>query len=702
MILAMKYPPRFRRLLIFACLAALTPAIWPQASPAAERVLDGHWRCFRSGAEREWSDFPEQAAGARLELTFKAEANASPWTLRLRQRDVRKKWRLHVNGKQIGALSTDENPLTSFWELPAGALQTGENTLEIAAADAASDDVYLGDVRLIDRPRAEVLNSARLKVLVVDGDAGQPMPARITIIDEHETLMTVGATSGGKLAVRPGAVYTADGRAEFGLPAGKYQIVAGRAFEYGIDSREIELAEGQQQELRLAIRRETPMPGYASCDTHVHTWTFSRHGDATLEERLITLAGEGVELPIATDHNLQIDYEPAARAAGLREHFTPVVGNEVTSRFGHFNVFPLDPAAPPVAHDGRNWNEIFATIGRGQRRVLILNHPHDIHSGFRPFDPQRHVAVAGENLDGWKLEANAMELVNSGALQSDGQRLIADWFGLLNAGFRIAPVGSSDSHDVSRSIVGQARTYVRCRDDDAGMLDASEAVDSFLAGRVLVSFGLAADVLVNGKYGPGDVAPLNDLQPLDITARVWGPAWSAADYVALYINGKETRRETIPDKLRLAPGLKYEVAWTLPHPQHDVHLAVVAFGPGIDPLYWPTQRPYQSSSPEWRPYSLGITGAVWIDADGGPGVTSAREYALRLVNDANGDAKRLIKLLQPYDEATAVQVAAELWARGQLFAGSTLDALLDSPAAATRAGVRQYVEAWKASEAARR
>jgi hypothetical protein len=34
--------------------------------------------------------------------------------------------------------------------------------------------------------------------------------------------MSVGAASVGRLAVRPGGVYTGDGQASFGLPAGDY------------------------------------------------------------------------------------------------------------------------------------------------------------------------------------------------------------------------------------------------------------------------------------------------------------------------------------------------------------------------------------------------------------------------------------------------------------------------------------------------
>lgn len=66
--------------------------------------------------------------------------------------------------------------------------------------------------------------------------------------------------------------------------------------------------------------------------------------------------------------------------------------------------------------------------------MVVLNHPRDVHAGFRPFDPARHVAVAGEDLDGWELPANAVGVVNSGAQQSDVTLPVRDWLALLNRG----------------------------------------------------------------------------------------------------------------------------------------------------------------------------------------------------------------------------------------------------------------------------
>ena len=683
-------------------LASLAAMLLAAEGVAAERVLDSRFHHFRLGDKREWSDFPETAEGPGLELTFSAEPNATPVTLRLRQRDVRQTWRLQLNGQELGRLSTDENPLTTFWELPPGALKAGENKLSATGSGAAPDDVFLGDVRLIDLPRAEALRQGTVRVTVVDADTGKPIPSRLTIVDEHGSLSTVGAESSSRLAVRPGVIYSADGRAEFGLPVGAYRLYAGRGFEYGVDSQAITIKPGNRREIAMAIRREVALSGYASCDTHLHTFTYSRHGDATLEERLVTIAGEGLELPVAADHNLQIDYDPAARAAGLRNFFTPLVGDEVTTKLGHFNVFPLDPSAAPIHHEGDSWQEIFAAIRTGGRRpIVVLNHPRDLHSGFRPFDVRRHVAVAGENIGGWKLEANALELVNSGALQSDPWRLVHDWLGLLNAGLAIAPVGASDSHDVARSIVAQARTYVRCRDDERGRIDAAEVIENLRAGRVSVSFGLAADVVVNGRYGPGDLVPASESEKLEVHVRVLGPSWSSAESVVLFINGAEVRRESIPAERRRLPGLKYESVWMLPKPLHDAHLVVAAVGPGVAELFWPTPRPYQPDSPDWRPYSLAATGAVRLDADGQPGFASAREYAERLVEAAAEDVDRLVDSLADYDEAVAVQAAAALRRRDELFRGAALERLLASSSPAVRTGVRRYVEAWKQSEAAR-
>src|SRR5207237_161704 len=224
---------------------------------------------------------------------------------------------------------------------------------------------------------------------------------------------------------------------------------AGRGFEYGRAAARLTLRPDDAVTRDLTVRREVPTAGYAACDPHVHTLTYSGHGDATVGERVLTLAGEGIELPIATEHNRQVDYAAAAVAHRVRQYFTPVVGNEVTTRVGHVNAFPLAAGGPLPDAEVRDWKALALT-----------------------------------------------------------------------------PVGASDSHDVSRFIVGQGRTYVRCRDDRPGEIDVAEAVASFRAGRVLVSCGLLAEITVNGRYGPGDLAPAAD--EITVAVRVLGPAWAPA------------------------------------------------------------------------------------------------------------------------------------------------------------------------------
>lgn len=637
-------------------------AAWPSAQgQGGERVLEPRLRHLRVGGAREWADFPMEAEASRLPLRFSAEANAAESTLRLRQQDVRQNWKILLNDKELARLVADENDTVLYLPVPAGALRSGENILVIEQIGKIPDDVRVGEIVLIDRPRSEVVSEATLEVSVVDAaKEASNLPCRITVLNAQGALTTVGAASRGELAVRPGVVYTGTGRARFGLAAGEYTIVAGRGFEYGIDSVRISVKRGDRLRKTLRIRREVPTPNYVSCDTHTHTLTYSGHGDATLDERVITIAGEGVELPIATDHNRQIDYHAAAVKQGVRKYFTPVVGNEVTTPVGHFNIFPVAAGDQIPDFKAKDWKSIFASIQeRTAAKVIVLNHPRDRHSGFCPFGAEHHNALLGQNLDGWGLRANAMEVINSGAQQTDALRLYRDWFGLLNRGLVLTPVGASDSHDVSRYIVGQARTYIRCRDGDPGNIDVAKAVSNFVKGRVLVSCGLLADIRVNGQYGPGELARAPG--DVKVTVRVLGPSWVTADKVELYANGVRIREAKIATQ---KTPIKWEGEWTLPRFRHDVHLVAIASGPGVGELYWPIARPYQPTSPRVDRRVIGSTGAVRLDGDGDGRWSSAFDYAQRLHKLHAGDVPRLIEALAEYDEAVAAQAAGLLQAAG--------------------------------------
>jgi hypothetical protein len=693
----------FRGLVLSLLLivAAASRAAEPERLTIQPRLVH-----LRDGEGREWSTFPASPDGVDLETRFEARPNEGEYALRLRQQDVKRLWRVSLNGRPLGTLVRDEMDLIAYLPIPPGLLVEGENVLRVESTrreGQAADDIRVGEMWIELRPVRRALDEARVEIEVVDADTRRPLPARITIVDAHGSRHPTTAVSNDHLAAREGVIYTLNGRASFAVPAGNYTIYAGRGFEYSLAQVELKLGTDSTVKHTLAIRREVPTAGYVACDTHIHTETFSGHGDATLDERLITLAGEGIELPIATDHNVVIDYRPRAERLGAARYFTPVVGCELTTRVGHFNIFPMPPEASVPDFKLRRWDllfdDLFATPGV---RVAVLNHARDLHAGTRPFGLEHFNAAVGENLDGWPLRFNAMECVNSGATQTDPLRLFHDWMTLLNRGQRVTPIGASDSHDVTRYIVGQGRTYIRCDDGDPAHIDVGAAVNSLLAGRVMVSYGLAAELTVSGKYQSGDLAALSG-DELEVALRVLGPHWVEASRARLYLNGQLLREEPIAPSAgqELPLGVKWRATWKIPRPRHDAHLVLIALGPGIEEPYWPTAKPYQPASPDWRPRVLGAGGAVWLDGDGDGRLSTPRDYARRALAASNGDPAKLVSALSAYDAAVAAQ-AAELYRRagGALFSDS-FAAALDAAAPQARKGLLAYREAWRAAQRAR-
>ncbi|MCE6992628.1 CehA/McbA family metallohydrolase [Dyadobacter sp. CY323] len=663
-------------------------------SAAAQPIFtDPNLYHLRIGDKMQWAEFPGTPHGKELTVTFDAKAQTGKASLFIRQFSVLLDWTVTLNDHKLGRLAEDEKDMISAFDIPDGVLISGKNTLRISPAAnlpaTSSNDIRVGQFVVEAKSVSDVLSQATLDLEVKETGIGSLIPSRITVVDKNGVLQPLSNQSGEMVAIRPGFVYTGNGKAKIGLQPGTYRIFATRGFEYGVDSATVTLKAGDHLKQNFSIRREVSTPGWVSSDTHIHTFTHSGHGDANDEERMLSIAGEGIELPIITDHNVYADLNPAAKKLGLNPYLTLVNGIEVTTPIGHFNMFPIDLKNPVINHKVASWDELSNNVAKtGTVKGIILNHARDLHSNYRPFDPSRHIASAGMTLTGWKLPNNAMEVINSGATQTDIMRLFNDWFGLLNRGYSITPAGSTDTHTISRYLLGQARTYIRTKDDIPGNINVADAIEQFRKGKVTVSYGLMTELVVNKVHQSGDTV-LGAGKELTVSVRVLGPGWATADKVVLYSNGKKIKEMRIQNGRKA--GVKWEQTWKMTLPKHDVFLVAIAEGPGEPGPFWQIAKPYQPTSPEWPKRVMGSSGALFIDADHDKNWSNANAYARILLGDPKDIRQNLAKKLAGYDEAVAVQAAAILQEKGISVTEIMNEKNFESASAETKAGFQTFV-----------
>ncbi|HEX6884144.1 MAG TPA: hypothetical protein VF530_12260, partial [Planctomycetota bacterium] len=366
------------------------------------RVLDERMHHLGDDETPDWKEAPATPQAPPLEIRFPSAANAEEWLLEVSARDVDDDWALELNGSELARLKRiDAELAVGRYPVPAGALRAGENVLVVRALRNPGDDLTVGRVRLAESSLREVERLGVLAVRVIERLEGGVIPARLTVTDAAGNPLALHYAARPHTAVRPGIAYTAEERTLLEVPAGECEVWASRGMEWSVASRRVTVVHGETIEVDLALEREVDTTGWVAADTHIHTFTHSGHGDASVEERLVTLAGEGVELAIATDHNHQTDYRPLQRELALTPHFTSVVGNEVTSENGHMNAFPLDPNQPVPPHEETDWRKLVAGIRARGARVVILNHPRWPEEGKDPltkfgFDERTGLNAAGQ------------------------------------------------------------------------------------------------------------------------------------------------------------------------------------------------------------------------------------------------------------------------------------------------------------------
>jgi hypothetical protein len=532
---------------------------------------------LRDGIKQEWSSFPLHAKDSQLVIHFKTNNISNSQTLALTQSDVNHSWKVTLNGIFIGMLGQDEKKMFSYYPVPPATLNVSDNALIICSEStnaAQPDDIVVGNITLLNTSVGNLLTESSLNIR-------SGIPSRITILNEAEALQPVKGYAGDTLAIRTGVIYSGTGNFTFSLPAGKYKLYASRGFEYGVDSALVVLHPGQRLSRKFTLKHELNLKDWISVDTHVHTLEYSGHGDASMKERILTIAGEGLDYAVITEHNKVVDIDDQVKKMRMDKWFTPIAGDELTTNVGHFNLFPV---SSPPSPDVKDWQQVKESIAKNPEvKVVILNHARDEHGGFRPIDTMHHL-TAGQ------FPVNAMEIVNSGSQQTNPRQLYLDWLHLISRGIVLTPVGSSDSHDVSRYIVGQGRTYVR----------KGKIVENFVAGKVGVSFGLFTELIADPK------------SKNTVTVKIHSPSWVEPTKVILFANGKEIYSSTISQRDKTANNL-FTRKINIQAFSNEVILVAVAEGNDPSVPWWPIAKPYQHVSPEVSAIVLGVTGPVRIN-----------------------------------------------------------------------------------------
>jgi hypothetical protein len=415
---------------------------------------------------------------------------------------------------------------------------------------------------------------------------------------------------------------TADGTVDVALAPGAYRVTASRGPEYALAQADVSLAPGERRELRLSPRRVVDTTGYLACDFHQHT-VLGADSAVTTRDRIIANAAEGVEVAVASEHNVIADLEPMVRALGLQREMVSIAGDELTSdaslhSWGHANVFPLpfEPGKPrggaPAVRD-RTPGEIIDELHRTRPAEFVfqVNHPRSGESGYfdqLAFDPATG-AGTGAGYDG---RFDALEVWNGRNVDARG-KVLRDFLALLRTSHPTTPTANTDTHGIAGQEAGYPRTYVRVESDsqletwDAGR--TAQVVRGLRALRdVVLTNGPMLRVTANGAPIGGTARG----RLVEVRVHVESAPWVVVDEIRLLRASEpdDAKRTAINQTPTPRGALAADAVFQVHVPVDD---AFVVIASGHRPLS-PVLSAAAGETIEVLPWAM--TGAIWVDADG--------------------------------------------------------------------------------------
>ncbi len=427
-------------------------------------------------------------------------------------------------------------------------LDRGYVAVATAYGHAHSDPVPIPE-QLGIRLTIEIPEGGHIRIRAKDAASGRPMSARARIIG-------IGGTPSPDLGPRHRAagaeniVVTAGGEATIPAEPGEYRVLVSHGPEWSLYDENIEVTKTFRPDVDAGLVRLMKTRDWIACDLHVHAAP-SYDSLVSLEDRVASLAAEGIRFAVPTDHNRVTDYAPALRTKKI-EDFGTVPGVEITTwapEFGHFNAFPY-PRNPSLPNNGAptyqdsSPAELFGNIRDLDPEIAIqVNHPRLEPSRIAYFDQVDFDPKTGVSTGPYSGNYDLLEVWNGYDLARsfNFERVFLEWIAMLARGDRYVATGNSDSHYISYHWAGYPRTYVWVKGGDPS--DVKALIQSLKKGRAMVTNGPMLEATVNG-LGPGETAVVPPGKFL-VSVQVQAPPWMDVSYIEAFANGKKVVEQEI-------------------------------------------------------------------------------------------------------------------------------------------------------------
>ena len=416
------------------------------------------------------------------------------------------------------------------------------------------------------------------------------------------------------------------GDADLRVPAGTYDVWISHGPEWDTSRERVTIKPDAEVEIHSHLHHVIDTPGWISADLHVHS-AASLDSRVPMRDRVLQFVADGVDLIVATDHNVIADYAPVIAELGVGDLLASATGDEITTKqWGHFGAFPLPSDEGELGHGAietgtRTPAQIFGDVrARAPGALIDIHHPRLLHGSMGYFVLAEFDTATGRTrTPGFSLDFDAIEVLN-GYQDSDRRtvdKVIADWIGLLDGGKRVSGTGNSDSHHMTFNLGGYPRNYVAVGDVPIAKLDPAAVATAVKAGHSYFTTGPIIDATIAGKrfgeiatVAPGKVA-------LHVTVRAAN--WISVSQITVLGPGNTVLAQraipsTTASVVRFDDAIELDVA-------RDGY-AIVRVD-GDRPM-----APNVGDLKSFLVYPMAVGNPIWIDADGDGRVTPASPYRM--------------------------------------------------------------------------